>query len=75
MFTYHMPTKVFCGLCAVRENADALLLGKKAMLCTGNHSAHASGALKDVTEILEENRIPYTVFDEIENISVIIGNI
>lgn len=67
MFTYFMPTKVFAGAYAVREHADALILGKKAMIVTGKSSAKKCGALSDVTEILETNGVIYTVFDEIEN--------
>ncbi len=67
MFTYFMPTKVFAGAHAVRENADALILGKKAMIVTGKTSAQKSGALSDVTEVLEKNGVSYVVFDEIEN--------
>lgn len=67
MFTYHMPTKVFAGEEAVLKNAEALLLGKRALIVTGQHSAKKSGALSDVTSILEAHAIPYTVFDEIEN--------
>lgn len=67
MFTYFMPTKVFAGAYAVRENADALILGKKAMLVTGRSSARVSGALTDVTDVLEKNGVPFAVFDEIEN--------
>lgn len=67
MFTYFMPTKIFAGENAVQKHEEALILGKKAMLVTGKSSARVSGALGDVTEILEKNKIPYTIFDEIEN--------
>lgn len=67
MFTYSMPTKLYVGEDAVLKNGDALLLGTRALLVTGKHSAVKSGALSDVVSVLSAHAIPYLVFDEIEN--------
>ena len=67
MFTYFMPTKIYAGENALRENADALILGKKAMIVTGRASGKKSGALDDVLAILEEKGIDAIVYDKIEN--------
>jgi len=67
MFKFFMPTKVYTGEEAVRKNADALRLGKRAMLVTGKHSGEKSGALADVLSILEANAIPSVVYNKIEN--------
>lgn len=67
MFTYFMPTKIYAGAGAVQKNADALLLGTRAMIVTGAHSGKKSGALDDVLAVLEEKNIPVLVYDKIEN--------
>jgi alcohol dehydrogenase class IV len=67
MFTYLMPTKLFVGENAVKENSAALIHGTKAMIVTGKSSAVKSGALADVTELLNKNNIPYLIYDKIEN--------
>lgn len=67
MFTFLMPTKVIAGENAVKNNAKDLILGTKAMIVTGRSSAVKSGALADVVDVLEENNIPYIIYDKIEN--------
>lgn len=67
MFKYLMPTKVICGENSVRENASELILGTKCMIVTGKTSGIKSGALSDVTYVLEENNIEYLVYDCIGN--------
>lgn len=67
MFTFFMPTRVFCGTDAVKNNADNLILGKRAMIVTGKSSGRKSGALDDAAEVLEAKGIPYLVYDKIEN--------
>ncbi len=67
MFTYLMPTKVIAGKNCVRENHKDLILGTKAMIITGKSSGAKSGALADVTAVLEENKIEYLVYDKIGN--------
>lgn len=67
MFSYYMPVKIIAGENAVTNNPDALILGSRAMIVTGSHSGKASGALDDVTAILENRGIPYMVYDKVEN--------
>ena len=67
MFSYYMPTKVIAGVDVVKQNRSNLLIGTKAMIVTGKTSGMRSGALQDVTELLDEHHIPYLIYDCIEN--------
>ncbi len=67
MFTYFMPTKIYAGENALKNSADALVLGKKAMIVTGRGSGKKSGALDDVLAVFEEKGIEALVYDKIEN--------
>ena len=67
MFKFHMPTKIIVGRGAVQNNQDALVLGKKALIVTGKTSGKKSGALDEIINILENKKIPYSVYDKIEN--------
>ena len=67
-FKFVVPTKIFFGEKCVTKNADIFAqLGNTAMIVTGKHSAKASGALRDVIKVMDENQIDYIIFDEIEN--------
>ena len=64
-------TKVYRGQNCVKENPDALILGKKCLIVTGRSSAKVSGALSDVVDVLENKSVPYTVYDKmVENPTV-----
>jgi len=67
MYTYFMPTKTIVGENVVCENASSLIHGTRAMIVTGKSSGKKSGALSDVTAVLEKNNIPYLVYDKIGN--------
>ena len=67
MFKYHMPTKVIVGENCVLENSGELIIGKRALIVTGKSSGKKSGALDDVINLLENKKIPYHVYDKIEN--------
>ena len=67
MFKYHMPTKVIVGENCVLENSGELIIGKHALIVTGKSSGKKSGALDDVINLLENKKIPYHVYDKIEN--------
>ncbi len=67
MFGYYMPVKLKAGENIVTESPDGLILGSRAMIVTGRSSGKRSGALADVTAILEERSVPYTVYDRVEN--------
>ena len=64
-FDFYMPTKTYFGENALNKAESALLCGKHALIVTGKRSAKLSGALDDVTVILDKNGIKYTVFDKI----------
>ena len=64
-FDLFFPTKLISGFGAVKANASALCLGKSAFIVTGKRSAKACGALDDVTAVLNEAGITYTVFSDI----------
>ena len=63
--SFYMPTRVHFGRGALLQNKKDLALGRHAFIVTGKHSAKASGALDDVTAVLNELQIAYTVFDKI----------
>ena len=67
-FSFGIPTKIYFGKDCIAKNAGVLAaVGSKAMIVTGKHSTKASGALDDVTAVLEEEKKEYVIFDEIEN--------
>ncbi len=67
MFKFHMPTKVIVGENCVLKNQGELILGKSALIVTGKSSGKKSGALDDVISVLENAKIPYHVYDKVEN--------
>lgn len=67
MSVYFMPTRIIMGDDAVASNPDKLILGKRAFIVTGKSSGRLCGALDDVTRVLDEAKIPYYVYDKIEN--------
>jgi len=61
-----MPVKVNFGWKILRERKDALKsFGKKAVVFTGKRSSKENGSLDDLTSVLEEFGIQYTVWDEV----------
>lgn len=62
---FHMPVKIISGIGCVKNNSKLFKLGSHALIVTGRHSAEKSGALADVTDVLGENGIGYTVYNEI----------
>lgn len=60
---FRFPTVIFSGVGCVKKNAGALVLGKRAVIVTGRMSAKASGALADVTAVLDGTGVEYAVFD------------
>ncbi len=62
-----MPVITYSEPNAVRSHAKELsALGKKALIVTGANSAVLCGAFKDVTDALKEYRIPYVLYNKIE---------
>ena len=64
-FDFYLPTRFVSGFGCVKEKSAFLLLGSHAFIVTGRQSAKKCGALNDVTAVLSENGISYTVFSEI----------
>lgn len=62
---FYMPTKIIMGAKCIEENKDSLILGEKAIIVTGKHSAKINGALADVKRALEENGQQYVVYDKV----------
>ena len=67
MLKFHMPTRVIMGERCVLENPQELILGKRALIVTGKSSGKKSGALDDVINVLGNEKIPYHVYDKVEN--------
>lgn len=66
MLHYYMPTQLYSGLhCLDRHKADLLQMGKRCLIITGESSSRRNGSLNDVTTVLEELGIAYTVYDQI----------
>lgn len=63
----YMPTKVYQEKkCVENHSRELAALGSSALIVTGKHSSRINGSLDDVKNALERERIPYTVFDEVE---------
>ena len=67
MLTFHMPVKILMGENVVDRYGNELILGKKAIIVTGRSSGAKSGALADVTAVLERYGVSYIVYDKIGN--------
>ena len=64
---FTLPVDIWEEDRCVESHADLLArLGTRALLVTGRHAAKACGALDDVREALERNRITCFLFDEVE---------
>ena len=64
---YFMPTTLLSGKMCVKRHPRHLIHGKKCMIITGRNSAVVSGALGDVTDVLEENGVEYEIYNKITN--------
>lgn len=58
-------TVILRGAGCLAANPEALRLGTKCLIVTGRHSAAKSGALRDVTAVLNGLGIPFTVYNGI----------
>lgn len=65
MAIFSLPTKIIAGEnCLAQHSAELAALGKKALIVTGKSSAR-NGSLQDVQQALTQEKIAYTVFDQI----------
>lgn len=64
---FFVPTNVYIEKnCVENHKKELLALGTRAFIVTGRHSAKANGSLDDVLSVLDESRVPYHIFSEIE---------
>lgn len=56
-------TKIFKGKGCVKANEKEFAIGKRCLIVTGRNSAKKSGALYDVTAVLNDLSIPFTVYN------------
>lgn len=64
-FNFYMPVKIITGTECLKKNPDVFRNGRRCIIITGNMSAHLSGALEDVTEMLHNNNIGFIVYNKI----------
>lgn len=66
-FKFYMPTRVLMEKNIVLNSGiEFSNLGKKALIITGRYSSKRNGSLDDVVKVLEQEKIEYKIFDEIE---------
>lgn len=64
---FYIPVRVLCeDNCVANHRKELAVLGRKALLVTGAHSAEKNGSLKDVEEALSANGQSFLVFNRIE---------
>jgi alcohol dehydrogenase class IV len=67
-FNFYMPTRIIMGEDCIRKQAALMKdLGRKALIVTGTSSAAKNGALRDIKEALESQRITYDIYDKIRS--------
>lgn len=66
-FTFNMPTSIRFGKDVLLSDPSPLKLGERALIVTGKNSGRKSGALYDVKSALNALKVPYDVFEGIEN--------
>ena len=64
-FSFNLPVRIISGTNCIQNNASLLCLGKNALIITGKNGAKKSGALDDVTEVLSQKGVKYSIFDKI----------
>lgn len=62
---YYMPTVLLSGKNCIKRHPRHLVHGKKCIIVTGANSAKVSGAIDDVTAVLDDENVDYEVFDKI----------
>lgn len=67
-FKFQIATKAFLGRDCVKKNRTEFgRYGERALIVCGRNSAKASGALKDITDVLTELGKEYEIYDKVEN--------
>ncbi|MBQ3426974.1 MAG: iron-containing alcohol dehydrogenase [Clostridia bacterium] len=62
---YFMPTMLLSGKNCIKRHPRHLVRDGKCMIVTGRKSAVLSGALADVTDVLDENNVEYEIYDKV----------
>jgi len=64
---FFVPTDIYVEKDCVRNHAQNLLsIGMRAFIMTGRKSAASNGSLDDVTAVLDEGKVSFRVFNEVE---------
>lgn len=63
---FFAPTKIIYGKNSINKHKDKLKLGSKALIVTGKNSSKFNGSLDDVENSLKELKVPYVIFNEVE---------
>lgn len=64
----YIPTRLISGENCIKNNSAYFsMFGEKALIVTGKRSAEISGALADVTDVLDAQGINWTMFNHVEN--------
>lgn len=67
-FKYLVPTRIYFGVESIAKNRGVFpTYGKRAFIVTGKASGRVSGALEEITGVLEEIGAEYYIYDRIEN--------
>ena len=69
----YMPTRIFTGIGILQKHKELFpKLGKRCLIITSAHSGKASGALDDLSAIMNEYQIEWSLHDQIkENPTVV----
>ena len=64
---FYMPARLYQETNCVKNHAREIeALGSRALIMTGGSSSRKNGSLSDIEEVLEAAKIPYTLFDQVE---------
>lgn len=64
---YYLPTRLVSGEGAVRRSGGLIAaFGKRCLIVTGGSAAKRCGALGDITAVLTEKGIEYSIFDSVK---------
>ena len=69
----YMPTRIFTGVGILQKHKEVFpRLGNRCLIITSAHSGRASGALDDLSAIMDEYHIEWSLYDQIkENPTVV----
>lgn len=63
----YLPTKIYSETeCVMHHAKELAAFGKRAMIITGKHSSRVNGALADVENALQQEKVSYVIYDDIE---------